>query len=360
MTIPIRNIYYLLAYAWDIPPIGKLSWTSRLDAQNEVQLLARVLNRGIEELLRVGFDREYIEIAEDIKGIRGKVVFAETIKRQLFAICQTHCRLDQLSEDVLQNQILKATIQTLLSLDPAYFGRGANIRKELVAHLATFKGVRNIQIQPRMFDSVRIHRNNQHYRLLMHVCRFIHESRVLEDRFGGFRFRAFESDKLLEKVFEKFVFNFYKRESNYEVKRDHFRWQAVSGDSMAMSFLPMMKTDAVLRRGSHTIVIDTKFYADMFRDSGFGQAKLNSSHVYQMFSYLQNLAVIEKKKMSGMLLYPTVRTDKLLQYELHGHRLTVATVDLDQDWATIHQRLCSLVEQDDRILEGRMQKVDPH
>ncbi len=44
-----------------------------------------------------------------------------------------------------------------------------------------------------------------------------------------------------------------------------------------------------------------------------------------------------------MLLYPTIETDLCLQYILTGHRVTVATIDLAQDWREIHRRLLSLV-----------------
>ena len=44
-----------------------------------------------------------------------------------------------------------------------------------------------------------------------------------------------------------------------------------------------------------------------------------------------------------MFLYPTVETDLHLHYELHGHRVSICTVDLSKDWRDIHRRLIDFV-----------------
>jgi 5-methylcytosine-specific restriction enzyme subunit McrC len=44
-----------------------------------------------------------------------------------------------------------------------------------------------------------------------------------------------------------------------------------------------------------------------------------------------------------MLLYPTVKPDLHLQYNLHGHRISIRTIDLTQDWQEIHEKLLDLV-----------------
>ncbi len=50
-----------------------------------------------------------------------------------------------------------------------------------------------------------------------------------------------------------------------------------------------------------------------------------------------------------MLLYPTVETDLHLQYTLHGHRISVCTIDLAQDWREIHRRLLGLVAEPEPV-----------
>jgi 5-methylcytosine-specific restriction enzyme subunit McrC len=72
-AIPILNIYFLLSYAWNL-----------LDESNELaveienlprveDLLARLLVRGAQRLLRRGMDQGYIPQSDILATIRGKI-----------------------------------------------------------------------------------------------------------------------------------------------------------------------------------------------------------------------------------------------------------------------------------------------
>jgi 5-methylcytosine-specific restriction enzyme subunit McrC len=47
--------------------------------------------------------------------------------------------------------------------------------------------------------------------------------------------------------------------------------------------------------------------------------------------------------VEGLLLYPVVRNAFRFEYRLHGHRMRVATIDLDQPWQGVHRELLGLV-----------------
>jgi len=51
----------------------------------------------------------------------------------------------------------------------------------------------------------------------------------------------------------------------------------------------------------------------------------------------------EGRIVEGMLLYPTVGTSLDLKYRLQGHSIRIATVDLNSDWKSIHNRLLELI-----------------
>ena len=83
----------------------------------------------------------------------------------------------------------------------------------------------------------------------------------------------------------------------------------------------------------------------------FYKEAINSANLYQIFSYVCNLAKRspEYEHCRGMLLYPTVETDLRLQYTLHNHRISVSTIDLAQDWREIHRRLLSLASEPEAV-----------
>jgi 5-methylcytosine-specific restriction endonuclease McrBC regulatory subunit McrC len=93
MSIPIRNVYYMLCYAWEHWAEGETVSVDDVDFDFDrtQDLLAHILAEGTARLLKRGLDRGYIPIADDVPGIRGKLDFATTSKRALLARAQTHC-----------------------------------------------------------------------------------------------------------------------------------------------------------------------------------------------------------------------------------------------------------------------------
>ena len=113
--IPIKNIYYLLCYAWFRLEEKDIVSVDEENNSNIVELLTRVLVSGLGTLVRRGLDGSYKELQEDTSRIRGKIDFSESIKRNLVCYAKLTCRYDELSIDILHNQIIKSTIQSLIS-----------------------------------------------------------------------------------------------------------------------------------------------------------------------------------------------------------------------------------------------------
>jgi 5-methylcytosine-specific restriction enzyme subunit McrC len=160
-------------------------------------------------------------------------------------------------------------------------------------------------------------------------------------------FRDFlRDDRLMAKLFERFVRNFYRREQSMfpKVGGEQFEWAAVEADDAARAFLPAMRTDVCLVSRERKLVVDCKYYSQTL--GGYYDAKtLHASHLYQLLAYLRNLAVGAGplQRLEGMLLYPTVDRELDLRYTVHGHPIRVATVDLARDWTDIHRRLLDLI-----------------
>jgi 5-methylcytosine-specific restriction enzyme subunit McrC len=149
-------------------------------------------------------------------------------------------------------------------------------------------------------------------------------------------------------LFEEFVRNFYKIEqSHFRVGRENIGWKGVALDEASRDFLPIMQTDISLTSISKTrkIVIDCKFYRDALQTHPMAQrSSIHSENLYQLMAYLKNLEDEGINKMcEGILLYPTVERDLDLRYEIWGHKVSVHTVNLNQDWRLIHKRLLHLI-----------------
>jgi 5-methylcytosine-specific restriction enzyme subunit McrC len=283
--IPIENIYYLFCYAWDRFPEGKAIDVSKITSPKIWDLFASVLVRGVNRLIRRGLDRGYTEIEEDISAVRGRIVVADTLRRNLLMFGRATCRFDDLSYDVLHNQIIKATLSRLADTDEL----DAALRHELGRLKRLFSEVSDVSVSNTLFRRVQLSRNTGNYDLLIKICELVH-SALLPHREGkGGKFAdILENEKLMAGVFEAFVRNFFKAEQNeFSVKSELIQWDAQALNAESAQYLPVMRSDVTLRSKHQTIVIDTKYYPEALVEN-YGQQRIRSDHLYQLYAYLKN------------------------------------------------------------------------
>jgi len=146
--------------------------------------------------------------------------------------------------------------------------------------------------------------------------------------------------------------NFLAREQKeYKIKSDTLKWPAEptcpereqKGD---MNFLPQMKTDISARSEHHTLIIDTKYYVEALKPNQYGQLKVRSENLYQIFSYLSAMENRPgpDKEAEGLLLYPSNGYDIDLEWIIKGHVIRVKTIDLGLDWKQIHDNLLNIIK----------------
>src|SRR5262245_35394543 len=147
--IAVKNIYYLLLYAWDVFDERTMASVDVEPDTDLLNLLTSVLVRGIDRLLRRGLDRGYLEAAEELAGVRGKCSLSATVKGNLLVRGRTLCQFDELSYDVLHNQVLKATLGQLLrtEIDP-------KLRPAVRTAYLRLPQVRTVELSRRVFNSV--------------------------------------------------------------------------------------------------------------------------------------------------------------------------------------------------------------
>lgn len=250
------------------------------------------------------------------------------------------CLFDELSYDVLHNQILKATMRRLV--------RNQNVAAEssegLMRLCRLFSDIKDVTITNRIFGQVQLYRNNQFYDFLLKVCELIHKNMLVSEKSGTGKFMDFVRDeRQMALLFEDFVRNFYRIHSQYRVKREDIYWRWIAADEVAAGLLPKMQTDISLTLGGRKIIIDCK-YTPEATQRHYQAEKLRSSHLFQMNAYMDNLPQDPVSDASEMiLLYPTVDAPLKASYAHKGHKIAVRTINLNQDWQSIHADLLALV-----------------
>ena len=341
-TIPIENIYYLFCYAWNrfeqaqsIP----LGGTPSPDLPN---LLGRVLLHGVRSLLRRGLDRGYQVQSEALATVRGHINLSSSIQLQARNVRRLQCEFDDLSRDLLHNQILKASMRRLArgaSMDP-------EISHQLSALSRQMSDVSDIWLERSAFARVQLNRNSASYDLLLKIAELAYDCLLPDPNGRGFRFiDVLRDERKMAGVFEAFVRNFYRLEQDeFAVEPLSIAWDAEPIELTGAGQLPNMRVDVFLRGQTRRVIIDTKYYTNALQ-SFFDTESFHSGNLYQLFSYLKNAAGSKPtfENAEGILLYPRVGVTLNERLHVQGHNVTIATLDLSRPWEQIGEQLKLLV-----------------
>ncbi len=339
--IPIRNIYYMLAYAFQaLDQAGYRDLTTE-DFDNAADLCAAILAHGVRHQLRRDLGRDYLPQTQTLSALRGRLDVTESVKTRSVLRRQMVCDYDEFSADTRMNRILKTTMTALLGADVK-----APRKKELRGLLMYFRDVGTVDLA-RVDWHMRYDRSNQTYRVLMGVCQLVAKGLLQTQTDGPQRMMNFIDEQRMSHLYEKFILEYYRRE-HPELTADA-SYVAWALDAAGDAFLPAMRTDVTLRRGKQTLIIDAKYYQHNLQEH-FGARTVHSANLYQIFAYVKNEQAslpAAAPAVSGMLLYS--RTDEALQpdatYLMSGNRISVRTLDLNQDFGEIRRQLDGIVAQ---------------
>ncbi len=335
--IPVGNIYYMVLYAWDrVKDISNIANKDLEEIKDINHVLIDLFLNDVQELLRSGIYKDYTNVTEESKFIKGKIQIKETIK-----IIQPKivCSFDEYSEDILHNRIIKSILLRI--------SRFAMIKKEDKKRtrnlLSYFSNVSNMELGSLDISPLAYNRFNKDYEKIIDLGVFIYKNSIPTESKGQYKFiDIMEDEEEMSLIFEEFLRNFYKIHSSYKVDRRYyyFDWEAV--DSSDIGLLPRMETDIELTDSKHKIIIDAKYYKSAF-SSRYEARKLIGDNIYQMKTYLiQNLK--ESEKLRGILLYPSngYSIDERFSSGL-GFTMEFRTIDLSMKWEDIKSKLLNIV-----------------
>jgi 5-methylcytosine-specific restriction enzyme subunit McrC len=335
--IPIKNLYYMLCYAWGYLAEKDLANIALGDEKDMKHLLTRILLLKLRSLIKRGFYREYRSNKEEISTLRGRILFQESINDFSFKRGKMHCEFEDMSHDILHNQIIKSTLYLLLNSS----NLEAKLKDQVYQLYPYFGEINLVNLDSRIFNKIKLNRSNKHYRFVLDICRFLFESLLLHEKDEEAKFADFERDpKAMARLFEEFIRNFYKNEApQFKVFRENIYWDAVGED---LSYLPLMQTDISLETKYRKIIMDTKYYQNALNQNQ-GSQKLISGNLYQLFAYLSNHKKTRVKETMGILLYPKTGKELNLSYIVREYPVKIFTLDLNQRWQLIHDRLLEIV-----------------
>ena len=348
--IPIKNLFYMLCYAWNVLSIQDEILVGIDDYDDAYNILGRVFSFGIGKLIRSGFHRSYIQREEELSTLRGKINVQESINRLSAQRKMLVCNYDEYSSDDVFNQILNFTISALMrnqNLD-------SSIKKDLKRQKVFFQGIGETAPTKTIRKKLSYNRNNVTYKLLICIAIMLYDNTTISEDDGKETFKDFFREEQMQKVYELFLLNFYAMNldrSKYKVYAPKFSWlksseQDVWGDvEEADALMPELRTDIVIenKESGVQLIIDAKYYKSALVTSHCSDAKkFRRDHISQVFTYMANSPFKGVKR--GALMYPTVVDVFDGKQNIVSGWVFFKSLNLNQDWRGISNDLLEFAE----------------
>ena len=337
-SILIKNIYYMLTYAFQVLNQESYKSISVEFFKNTAEMFTAILCKGIESQLKRYLNRDYIIKTEALSSLRGNIRVTESINQMSFLNKKLVCSFDEFSNDSYMNKILKSTMHLLLKADISI-----EQKKSLKSLLPYFAEIRKIDIY-RINWKFHFNQNNQTYRMLMGICYLTIKGLLQTQDNGKIKLMDFIDEQRLCRLYEKFILGYYQKHfSHLNPRTNYIEWDA-QGET---EYLPAMKTDITLEDKSQkkVLIIDTKYYGRTMQNQ-FGKNSYHSGNIYQIHSYVNNKKATYVGKVSGLLLY--AKTDEEVtpnqKFTISGNQFAVQTLDLNVDFSDIEKQLNDIVK----------------
>lgn len=345
--ILIRNIFYMLSYAFQELRKNNYENIAAEDFDNVNDLLAEIISRGISLQLKQGLHRSYEEKEESLPTLRGKINIEASINHKIHGRHLLECEFDEYSPDNLLNRILKSTMVLLI----ASSGVKTDRKKALKRLMPFFHEVSETDLRNVRWEALRFDRNSKTYQMLIYLCYFVVQDLLLTTEKGEHRQFMF-SDERMCRLFERFVLEYYKRRHpEFQPAARQIEWNIDKEKSPALDMLPLMKTDVFLTINGRTLIIDTKYYSKNMQEH-YGKKSIISSNQNQIYTYVMNHDKDHEGTTDGMLLYAKTGDEIQPDNEIRlsdGNVIYYRNLDLNRDFEGIKNQLETFVS----TIEGK-------
>ena len=336
--IPIKNIYYMLSYAFRVLREDSYSKLDTENFDNVYDMYASILITGTKLLIKRGLSKGYISEEELTSSPHGKIDITQSIKNNKINEKKVVCIFDDFNENIYLNKVIKSSLECLMKKSISL-----ERKKSIKQLLMYFKDIETVDLKhlSKKFD---YNRNNKHYELMISICYLLSKSLLLSSRKGNNELMRFIDDQTMHRLYEKFILEFYKIEcKDVEVSSPKIEWQL---DSDIDDNLPKMQTDIVLEKKDKVLIIDAKYYSSMMQER-YERKTYHSGNMYQIFTYVKNKSYeCSQKTVSGLLLY--AQTDEEIvpngRYNMSGNMISVKSLNLNQDFLVIKSDLLKIKE----------------
>lgn len=275
-----RQLVHMLAVVLDIEISAGLVSDLAWQRENLLEILISLFASKLAEAVRHGLPRSYIDHAEDLRTLRGRLDVARQFTMLAVRTEMLACQFDEFSVDAAINHFMKAAVSTLAKISQS--SRNQRLLRELEF---VYADIRSVPIGSLPWTSVSIDRTNARWRELVNLAALLLRRQYQTTTSGvgrGFSL-LFEMNKL----FEEYITRMLRRAlrgTGLVVHAQGGRLHCLEDEETGARRFTTVPDILIKRDGSVELIIDSKWKQlnDKLEDPKHG---VSQSDVYQMMAY---------------------------------------------------------------------------
>lgn len=332
-SLRIQNAFVFLQNTYgDIKP----EWFNDIDlsaVKSIEDVYVITLCKVVNVIARRGLYKEYIRIEDaELISPKGRIDVSKSVIRQTRLKGKLICSYDELSDNVIHNQIIKTVLMHMIY--------NKNITKDFIyliqKTLNELNGIDILELKDINWKRIRFNNSNLRYKTALDICKSLIDIEEIN------KIVEYTFDNKLYIMFTKHLYHYYNRE--YEEK---FKVSKVTSDKWTSKYkfeklISKSRTFVAVKKDKEVLIIGFEVYDPW---SGTNDEDTQLKQLKQICEYYEALMGNIQTKIG--LIYINSRdgyTDKDLQIvNVDGKIAGVTTIDCNINYTYIKYKLNQLV-----------------
>jgi 5-methylcytosine-specific restriction enzyme subunit McrC len=308
----------LIAFASGLDALRPNDAVRTLDACGAglLDLIGRLLVDASDRLLRQGLRSDYVTHEEPLSVVRGRLLADKQMLRRFGLIDQLECRFDEHEGNIVDNQILAATLSTLARrADDLRLRRDAGV---LTAEFLELCDPASLDLSAARAE-ITYDRLNQQYRAAHELSWLLLDGLGIDDIHAQGRTDSFAFLIDMDVLFERFVLNLLVASldaGSYRVTYQGATSTIIREFATGRPYTSIRPDVVVTRRADGTrLPVDAKYKT-------YDERRVSADDIAQAFLY--GYAFGSASSARALILYPASGTGRLLDLEIRTLDLLTA------------------------------------
>lgn len=277
-----HRLVHMLSVALDLDIAAGVMTGLSWQKETLLEILIGLFARKLADEVRKGMPRRYLAHEDDLTALRGQLDVTRQFTTLIARPARLACRYDELSSDILVNQIMKAAVDRLIRISAS-----AENQRRLRELAFIYADIRSLRPSALAWDSLILDRTNNRWRELVELARLLLGDRFQTTSSGSQNGFSLTFD--MSRLFEAYVARSLKRAFSGTELTIHAQGGRLYclEDAETGTGRFMTKPDILVKRkGKVELIIDTK-WKRVSRAIDDPKQGISQADVYQMMAYSQ-------------------------------------------------------------------------